>query len=158
MSAALQLILLALFFSIILDRYIISRWRIYRALWQEQKEAGNTINRMQLFKKAIFAGPRRNWHQFIQRAQSNLRLRTNFLPLLELGILALWAIVVCWNYMDGNPHIVPAGNELGSAIQSNHLWTQFMKCGWCAVWNGSEHGGFPAFAGSINECLSRTRD
>ncbi|MBM3124654.1 MAG: hypothetical protein FJZ87_06220 [Chloroflexi bacterium] len=69
------------------------------------------------------------------------------LPILfELILLALWAAWIGREYLDLNPLRVPAGREFGSAIASNHLWTQFAKCGWCAVWNGSQRGGYPAFA------------
>lgn len=64
---------------------------------------------------------------------------------LELGFLALWAMWVGRVYLDFDPMIIPSGHEFFSAIQTHHLWTEFQNCGWCAAWNGSERGGYPAF-------------
>jgi len=72
-------------------------------------------------------------------------LKTWIIPTLELGIIAVWAMWVGREYLDFNPHIIPAGREFLSAIQTHNLWTQFQRCGWCALWNGSERGGYPAF-------------
>jgi hypothetical protein len=63
-----------------------------------------------------------------------------------LTLLLVWAAWIGWEYLDLNPLRVPAGREFGSAIAANHLWTQMIKCGWCAAWNGSQRGGYPAFA------------
>ncbi|MFO8036046.1 MAG: hypothetical protein R6U57_05420 [Anaerolineales bacterium] len=65
--------------------------------------------------------------------------------LLDMTLIGLWAAWVCHEYLNFNPRIVPEGREFGSAIQTNHLWTRFQECGWCAVWNGSVNGGYPAF-------------
>lgn len=67
------------------------------------------------------------------------------LPILELSVLAIIAIVVAYDYITPNTRIVPAGREFLSSIQSHHLWTRFKICGGCAFWNGSIRGGFPAF-------------
>jgi hypothetical protein len=48
-------------------------------------------------------------------------------------------------YLDFDANVVPAGREYGSVVQSHHLWTRLQECGWCALWNGSERGGAPAF-------------
>jgi len=63
---------------------------------------------------------------------------------VELLLIGLWAFFVGRGYLDFNPRMVPTGTEFGEQIQSNHLWTQLVKCGWCAAWNGSEQGGLPA--------------
>ncbi len=65
---------------------------------------------------------------------------------LELAIIALWAMWVGRDYLNLNPQVVPAGREFLSAIQTHHLWTQLQRCGSCALWNGSTRGGYPAFA------------
>jgi len=66
--------------------------------------------------------------------------------ILELAIIAMWATWVGRDYLNLNPQLVPAGREFLSSVQSHHLWTQFQRCGWCAVWNGSIRCGYPAFA------------
>jgi len=45
-----------------------------------------------------------------------------------------------------DPNVIPGGREFSSAIQTHHLWTRFLDCGWCAVWNGTVRGGYPSFA------------
>jgi len=65
---------------------------------------------------------------------------------IELAVIASWAMWVGRDYLNLNPQVVPAGREFLSAIQTHHLWTQFQRCGWCAVWNGSTRGGYPALA------------
>jgi hypothetical protein len=75
-----------------------------------------------------------------------ISLSRPWLPaILELLILAGWAVFVGLPYLNFDPHIIPAGREFGSAIQTNYLWTQVQKCGWCALWNGNGQGGYPAF-------------
>ncbi len=65
--------------------------------------------------------------------------------ILELVLIAAWALWVGRAYLDFNVNMVPAGREYGSVVQSHHVWTRFRDCGWCALWNGSERGGAPAF-------------
>jgi hypothetical protein len=146
MSEALQYLAVIFVIAVILDLYLVSGWRKYRTLRQEREKAGEPVYKLQLFKQAFTADRKSRWNQFIQRAPSNTRLRDSVRVLLELGLLAVWTMIVCWDYLDMDPRIVPSGREFGSAIQSNHLWTQFRECGWCAVWNGFERGGYPAFA------------
>ncbi|NOZ05212.1 MAG: hypothetical protein GXP41_02510 [Chloroflexi bacterium] len=66
--------------------------------------------------------------------------------ILELAVIAMWAMWVGRDYLNLNPQSIPAGREFLSSIQTHHLWVQFQRCGWCAVWNGSIRGGYPAFA------------
>ena len=75
----------------------------------------------------------------------NSSLRQQLIIIAELATIAIWVLIVGHGYLDMNPELWPVGGEFGLQIQSNHLWTQFQKCGWCAVWNGSEQGGLPAF-------------
>ncbi len=63
----------------------------------------------------------------------------------ELILIAFWAMFLGSAYLNFNPSVIPSGSEFGIDSQTAHLWTQFLKCGWCAVWNGSEQGGIPAF-------------
>jgi hypothetical protein len=75
------------------------------------------------------------------------------LPALELAVLAVWALFIGREYLNFSPWEIPAGNEFSSAIQAHHLWTRFQACGWCAVWDGSERGGFPAFVDPLASAL-----
>jgi hypothetical protein len=63
----------------------------------------------------------------------------------EVFLIAFWAVWVTRGYLPLDPVQVPYGREFLSAIQTHHLWTDFVKCGWCSVWNGAERGGVPAF-------------
>jgi hypothetical protein len=71
----------------------------------------------------------------------------------ELVILALWALWVGRAYLDFNPDVTPGGREYGSAIQAHHLWTRAQQCGLCALWDGSERGGFPALVDTLGSAL-----
>jgi hypothetical protein len=75
------------------------------------------------------------------------------LPALELVVLAVWALFIGREYLNFDPWEIPAGNEFSSAIQAHHLWTRFQACGWCALWDGSERGGFPAFVDPLASAL-----
>lgn len=66
-------------------------------------------------------------------------------PILELALIAGWAMWVGRAYLDFDVTLVPMGREYGSAVQTHHLWTWVKECGWCAMWNGSARGGTPAF-------------
>ncbi|MCJ7733801.1 MAG: hypothetical protein MUP11_04555 [Anaerolineales bacterium] len=66
-------------------------------------------------------------------------------PIIEILVLGLWAFWVGREYLNFDPNIIPGGREFSSAIQTHHIWTTFKDCGWCAVWNGSVSGGYPAF-------------
>jgi hypothetical protein len=75
------------------------------------------------------------------------------LPALELAFLAVWALFVGREYLNLDPAVIPAGREFNAAIQAHHLWTRFQTCGWCALWDGSERGGFPAFVDLLGSAL-----
>lgn len=79
--------------------------------------------------KSISVSARKNW----------------LLPVLELSMIALLAIWIGREYLDLDLKEVPSGREFMMAIQSHNLWNQLRECGWCAVWNGSTSGGYPAF-------------
>ncbi|HEY4688341.1 MAG TPA: hypothetical protein VIK33_03450 [Anaerolineae bacterium] len=64
---------------------------------------------------------------------------------VELLVVLLWTLIVTRPYLNLDPTMAPEGREYLSAIQTHHLWTRAQACGWCAVWNGSEQGGAPAF-------------
>jgi hypothetical protein len=71
--------------------------------------------------------------------------RTHALVGAELLLIAIWTLVITVPYLDLDEMRVPVGREYLSAILSHHVWTRALECGWCALWNGSVRGGFPAF-------------
>jgi hypothetical protein len=84
---------------------------------------------------------------FAMRADPVKRTRReNLLSLLEIVLILTWAVWVGRDVLDMNLSRVPWGREYGMAVSTHHLWTFAQNCGWCAVWDGSQMGGFPAFA------------
>lgn len=141
MSQSIAYLLVLLLITVVLDYYLVSRWAIYKRKLKEQ--GGGKAKRPQLFKRVFLDEPIQYWNtsrfgRFVKRI--------NLLPYFELFVLALWAIYVGWEYLDMDPHKIPMGRELGSSIAANHLWTQIVNCGSCAMWNGFQRGGYPAFA------------
>ncbi len=72
---------------------------------------------------------------------------------IEVLLISIWTYVVCRCYFNFDPLVVPGGREFSSAVQTHHLWTRFQECGWCALWNGSAAGGYPAFADLFGSML-----
>jgi hypothetical protein len=73
-------------------------------------------------------------------------------PIIEIVALALLASWLGRAYLNFDPDVVPGGNpyspsrnEYGSLVQTHHVWTWAQQCGICALWNGSEYGGYPSF-------------
>jgi hypothetical protein len=66
-------------------------------------------------------------------------------PAVELLLIFLWTLLIAAPYISLSPLDAPRGIEYYSLIHSNHVWTRFQQCGWCAIWNGSVRGGAPAF-------------
>ena len=64
----------------------------------------------------------------------------------ELAFLALWTLSFARPYLDLDPDVVPLGREYLSNIQTHFVWSRAASCGWCAMWNGSFRGGYPALA------------
>lgn len=73
-------------------------------------------------------------------------LQVNPVHIIEIILIGIWAFWIGREYLNLDPSIIPHGREFSSAIQTHHLWTRFLDCGWCAVWNGSVRGGNPSFA------------
>lgn len=63
----------------------------------------------------------------------------------ELALIAAWAVFVGRGYLDMDTRYVPTGSEFGFQTKANYFWTQALQCGWCALWNGTQEGGIPAF-------------
>lgn len=76
----------------------------------------------------------------------DLRCSDVMIVIIELLMLAAWTLFVTAPYLNLDADVVPTGREYLSAIQTHHVWTQMQQCGLCALWNGSERGGAPAFA------------
>ena len=75
------------------------------------------------------------------------------LILLELAIVAGFAIWFCRPWLNMDPNMWPTGGIVGGAateyamvVRGNAIWQTFQQCGLCFLWNGSLRGGYPAFA------------
>jgi hypothetical protein len=66
--------------------------------------------------------------------------------LIELSLIAAWAIWVGRAFLDPDPNLWPHGAEFGMVMQSHYPWTWFPACGLCALWNGWVNGGAPTLA------------
>lgn len=80
-------------------------------------------------------------------------LKSHLILIGAFILLALWALFFSRAYLDFDPQMIPAGREFNSAIQAHHLWTRFEQCGLCALWDGTERGGFPAFVDTLASSL-----
>jgi hypothetical protein len=130
--------------AVVLDFYFIWVWRRYKRLRKAQIE--KEFARGGLWRQLIrsmFPDKMQKWASMFWRRQSNRRVLQ---VLFELLLIGLWAAWVGREYLNFDPTVIPAGNEFSSAIQTHHLWTRFQDCGWCALWNGSIRGGYPALA------------
>ncbi len=84
--------------------------------------------------------------------------RQVWLTLLELALLAAWAMMVGEPYLNPNPHFAPMGREVGIQLNTHFMWTAFQRCGLCALWDGTLNGGNPAlanpFGGQLNPIVA----
>lgn len=141
MSQSAIYLLISLLMAILLDYYIVTKWALYKKRLEEQTDSQS--DRVKLLKQVFLYEPIQLWKSFrITRFINSIDL----LPYLEVVLLFFWAVYVGWEYLDLDPRKIPRGGELGSAIAANHLWTQIFNCGECAMWNGFQRGGYPAFA------------
>jgi hypothetical protein len=81
------------------------------------------------------------------------RLRSFRLPklvlsgaLIEVILIAAWALFVGRGQFDFDPYQLPVGSEVPMVTQYHFIWTLLFKCGDCVLWNGFTNGGAPAFA------------
>ena len=128
------LLLILILISIGAGAWLVLRWQVFKARRRETK------NRFVIFKEIFFDETTDSFRTFWLGQTGYVRAGA------ELLLLAFWAAYLGMDYLNLDPLRIPYGNEFGSAIASNYLWMQFQDCGWCAVWNGSQRGGFPAFA------------
>jgi hypothetical protein len=94
---------------------------------------------------------------FKQKETRRLISRDHLHIILELILILFWALYVGKEYLDFNPNVIPGGHEFSSVVASHHFWTLVKQCGWCAVWDGTQHGGVPAlmniYAGILHPIL-----
>ncbi len=77
---------------------------------------------------------------------ANARARVYLGYALELLVILAWTLVVARPLLNMDPTMMVGGREAAPSVQSHHLWTWVAECGWCATWNGSAQGGYPAFS------------
>ncbi|MGD2156904.1 MAG: hypothetical protein PVG14_13710 [Anaerolineales bacterium] len=142
---ATQRFWLILTLAVILDFYIIWTWRRYRRISHADNKQAKSLQvlRGSILIRSMFPDRVSNW---VSRFWQNDNIKRRLLISLELLLIGFWALWVGREYLNFDSSIVPSGREFGSTIQTHHLWTRFKECGWCATWNGSERGGYPAFA------------
>lgn len=144
MTSALCTLLPLIALAIVLDVFIVTGRQRLRELRETNNNNKIKMRRRELWSRAFFPSAyKREWkNTFFNNPQFRKRLG----GVVELTLLAIWAIMLGSEYLDMNPRIIPGGNEFGSAIQSHHLWTKIQDCGLCVLWNGSVRGGYPAFS------------
>ena len=132
--------------ELILDLIILKFVRSYRDLKLSYQGQGEQINRLSLLKDAIMKELSRfSLKKYKNQTVNNPQLRNRLVIIFELSIIGLWAIFVGRDYLNFDPRVLPAGREFGSTIFYHNVWVQLRTCGWCALWNGSGQGGYPAF-------------
>jgi hypothetical protein len=140
--------------AVIFDLYFIGAWRRYRQLKQDYVESGEGISRWDLWKQAILSKKTKSVIASMRkRALGSEFFRESVGIAIELILLTLWVVYVGKDYLNFDQLVIPAGREFGSSIQAHHLWTRFQTCGGCALWDGSERGGFPAFVDPLASTL-----
>jgi hypothetical protein len=146
MTPTLCILLPLIALAVALDVFLVTGLQRFRKLKKESTDQDGNLNisKRELWGRAFL--PVTYKEEWKKTFLHDARFRKRFQVILELTMIAIWALIVGSVYLDMNPRMLPGGNEFGSTIQSHHLWTQFQKCGLCALWNGSERGGYPAFA------------
>lgn len=74
-------------------------------------------------------------------------------PVLEVGLIVLWAIWVGRAYLDLDPTVWPIGGDFPLSIHAYYVWTLLTKCGTCFLWNGFMNGGVPAIVDLVGAVL-----
>jgi len=144
----------AIILAVVLDLIVIKVWRRYKQVLQEDNSLEGQSSRWQLLKQAILIETREGiLRRSLDSTIRNKKTKQGLLIILELGLIALWALWVGRDYLDFDSQVIPAGREFSSSVQAHHLWTRFQSCGGCALWDGSERGGFPAFVDPLASAL-----
>ena len=107
----------------------------------------------------LFIGKISTWWKtrFIAGARQRLDLNgvknTRLGYFLEIIIILIWAVFVGRAYLNMDPIIWPSGREFPTAMNPVYIWNNLFKCGACVFWNGTTHGGAPAFADMLGSML-----
>ncbi len=133
--------LIILGLGVVLDVWLLRVWWRYRRLRRERQGSTGGPSRWALIREAA----RIEWGRSL-RWIGQPRFWLGVQVALELALIAAWALFVGRDYLNMDPRVVPAGREFSSAVQTHHFWTRVQECGLCALWNGSERGGYPALA------------
>ncbi|MBI3242474.1 MAG: hypothetical protein HYZ49_09300 [Chloroflexi bacterium] len=80
-------------------------------------------------------------------------LRAHAGTVVELGIIAGWAMWVGRAYLDFDPFMWPVSSEIGGQLNTHYIWVQLQRCGLCALWDGTINGGMPALADAFGSKL-----
>ena len=91
--------------------------------------------------------PRRSW---LWAGPDFVRL---IFPVVELALIALFAVWVAKPVLAFDAHMIPGGAEYWVNILANTFWDRVETCGECALWNGSMRGGYPAIADTQSAIL-----
>lgn len=118
---------------------------LFWAYWKKRFQGKLPSQKLELRQRYLDLAGRIKSSVFSLINAVNTRKSTIFNLSIELGLIALWAIVVGKPYLNFDPAIIPSGFEFSNNIQLHHTWTRALDCGWCALWNGSVAGGYPAF-------------
>jgi hypothetical protein len=137
---------LILIIAILADIVVIKVWRQYNTIKQTWQEENKSINKIAIIKSAISVTFKNQFTEKIKKISIPAHIRHKTRLAIELVILAIWTIIITTPYINFDENVIPAGNEFSSAIQTHHIWSRFQECGWCAIWNGSVRGGYPALA------------
>ena len=98
--------------AVALDFLVLRIWRAYRQLLQNQPESDKQVKRSALLKEAIkteFS------NEFWRATLNNPRVRNGLGIMLELTLIAVWAIYVGRDYLDMDPRKVEIMHLAGYA-------------------------------------------
>ncbi len=79
--------------------------------------------------------------------------KETWLNILEWLLIAAWGIWVGRDMLHFDENLIPWGREYGMAISTHHFWTFVRQCGYCAVWDDSQIGGYPALTNTYAAIL-----
>lgn len=74
-------------------------------------------------------------------------------PVLEIGVIVMWAMWVGRAYLNLDPMVWPYGADFPLNVQPYFLWSLLKECGACVLWNGTINGGAPAFGDPFGPVL-----
>jgi hypothetical protein len=138
----IKLYILVFILGISINIILVSRLQKFRETDKYQKNQGRLYRLLRWEERMMLKFQTRFDSWFSKK--KNQRIEPALL--LEILLIGVWAFWIGRAYLNFDPSIIPSGREFCSTIQTHHLWTNFKECGWCAVWNGSGPGGYPAFA------------